>query len=374
MSERLVLRNVRMLDGSGADIVVNGGVLEAIAPPGTGQGESAVDCSGRYVSSGWIDLHAHACSELQPYGDEIDEIGVRQGVTTLVDAGSCGSDRIGELAREAQNAQTRLLAFLNVSRIGLERIDELSELDWIDQSAAAAAAAQYGGFIVGLKARISASVVGSNGIEPLRLARLLGEELKLPLMVHIGSGPPPIDEVMALLRKGDVVTHYLNGKRNNLFHEDGRPRQALSDAIGRGVRLDVGHGTASFSFPVAESARAQGIHPDTISTDIYRGNRLNGPVYSMSSVLTKFLQLGYSLEETVERVTVRPAAWLNRPELGRMTVGEPAELTLFEVNEQPSELMDSEGNRRTSRRTIQAKGVVRNGEYLACQIRPETGH
>ena len=103
----------------------------------------------------------------------------------------------------------------------------------------------------------------------------------------------------------------------------------LTDAIERGVHLDVGHGTASFSFQVAEAAKQQGIGFHTISTDIYRGNRLNGPVYSMASVLTKFLYLGYSLEEIIAAVTTKAAAWLGKPELGRIQVGDRANLTLF---------------------------------------------
>ncbi|UUZ84921.1 hypothetical protein LJK88_15700 [Paenibacillus sp. P26] len=177
-------------------------------------------------------------------------------------------------------------------------------------------------FIVGLKARISKSVVRDSGIEPLVLARKFSDETGLPLMVHIGSGPPDIKEIVPPLRSRDVITHYLNGKKNNLFDEEGRPLQVLTDAIARGVHLDVGHGTASFSFQVAAAAKKHGIGLNTISTDLYRGNRLNGPVYSLANVLTKFLYLGYSLEEVIAAVTVRAAEWLRKPELGRIQTGD----------------------------------------------------
>src|SRR5699024_3606213 len=113
----------------------------------------------------------------------------------------------------------------------------------------------------------------------------------LPLMVHIGSGPPAIQNILELLQKDDVITHFLNGKANNLFDREGKPLPELQRAIDRGVHLDVGHGNASFSFTVANQAKANEVHFDTISTDIYRKNRMYGPVYSMSSVLTKFLYL-----------------------------------------------------------------------------------
>ncbi|MDO3413162.1 amidohydrolase/deacetylase family metallohydrolase [Saccharibacillus sp. CPCC 101409] len=369
MKQDFLLRGVIFPDGETADLEIRDGLIAGIHSSGAAAGGEVVDCGGLHVSSGWIDMHVHAFPEFEPYGDSVDAIGVDCGVTTIVDAGSCGADRIGELAASAENASTRLLAFLNISRIGLQRTDELSKLDWIDRDAAVRAAREHAGFVVGLKARISRSVVLGNGTEPLRRAVALAEELKLPIMTHIGSGPPPIEEVMPLLRQGDIVTHYLNGKANNLFDEQGRPLPVLVDAIKRGVRLDVGHGTASFSFETAEQAKAAGISFDTISTDIYRGNRLNGPVYGMDSVLTKFLTLGYPLKDVVEAVTVRPAAWLNRPELGRIRVGEPANLTLFSLEDVPSVLTDSEGVTRTSKQTLKAEGVVVNGQYLACQVR-----
>ncbi|MCM2676409.1 amidohydrolase/deacetylase family metallohydrolase [Alkalicoccobacillus plakortidis] len=365
MEDRIVLRNVMKLTGEPMDLVIDLGTLIEIAEPGQGDG-AVIDCTGMYVSSGWIDLHVHAFPELEPYGDEIDEIGVKQGVTTIVDAGSTGADRIDELLASARDAKTNVFAFLNISRIGLERVDELSNLAWINRQAVMDAISTHGDLIAGLKARISRSVVGESGLEPLRVARELSVETGKPLMVHIGSGPPDIEEIVPLLEANDVITHYLNGKKNNLFNDNMKPLSVLRDAIARGVQLDVGHGTASFSFKVAEAAKSHGIHFDTISTDIYRGNRLNGPVYSMANLLTKFLSLGYSLQEVIDGVTVNPARWLGMPELAHMKVGEPANLTLFSVQDQEVTLVDSEGEERVSTKTIMAEGVFARGEYIKC--------
>ncbi|MBD1381520.1 amidohydrolase/deacetylase family metallohydrolase [Metabacillus arenae] len=366
MKERFVLRNVKRVNGEDIDIVIEGGKIAEVAKAGCGLGKIVFDYSGVYVSSGWIDLHVHAFPEFDPYGDEIDEIGVKQGVTTIVDAGSCGADRIADLAASSDRAKTNLFAFLNISRIGLKRVDELSNLEWIDKDKALEAINDFKDLIVGFKARISKSVVCDSGIEPLRIARALSTRTSLPLMVHIGSGPPNIEEVIPLLKKKDVITHYLNGKQNNLFDHEGKPLQVLTDAIERGVHLDVGHGTASFSFNVAEAAKQNHIGLDTISTDIYRGNRLNGPVYSMANVLSKFLYLGYSLEEVIAAVTTHAANWLEKPELGRIEAGDAANLTLFSVKNEPINLIDSEGDKRTAERKIEAKGVVVNGEFIEC--------
>lgn len=383
----MILRNLKMVTGKKVDIEIRDGVIARVCEagqavplePASSEREQGGlkpvempsskfrDCSGMYVSCGWIDMHVHAMQELEPYGDRIDDIGVKQGVTTIVDAGSCGADRISLLAEHSRYALTRVHAFMNVSRIGLEQSDELSDLTWINREAAVEAAREHRGFVVGLKARISRSVVKDKGLMPLRLARDLAEETGLALMVHIGSGPPDIKEIMPLLRERDIVTHYLNGKSNNLFDELGRPLRVLKDAVERGVHLDVGHGTASFSFKAAEAAKLHGIRPDTISTDIYRGNRLHGPVYSLAHVMTKFLSLGYPLNEVIDGVTVRAAEWLGRPELGRIQVGEPACLTLFALKEKEVELYDSEGERRSTGIIIEPKGVVIDEQFISCE-------
>ncbi|WP_289355157.1 amidohydrolase/deacetylase family metallohydrolase [Paenibacillus sp. S-12] len=376
MSERIVVRGVKRLDGTAMDIVIEDEILAHITEAGEGQGEHILDYSGSdtFVSSGWIDMHVHAFEEFDPYGDAIDKIGVEQGVATIVDAGSLGAERIGELREKAGQSDTNVLAFLNISKIGLKRIDELSDLAWIDESAVQEAIEKHRDFIIGLKARISRSVVRGSGIEPLRMARQFSEDTGLPIMVHIGSAPPNIEEIVPYLQDKDVITHYLNGKPNNLFDENGEPLRVLLDAIARGVHLDVGHGTASFSFCVAEAAKRNGVPLHTISSDIYRGNRLKGPVYSLAHVLSKFLYLGYTLNEVIASVTTRAATWLGKPELGRIQVGDRANLTLFEVRNEPIQLIDSEGDVRTGHQHIVTKGVFANGKYVACEVRTEARH
>lgn len=367
MKQRIVVRHVLPVGRTSAvDIVIEDGYIRRIAEAGTVEGEDGFDGRGMYVSSGWIDMHVHAFSEFQPYGDDTDEIGVKQGVTVIVDAGSCGADRIADLAAHSGKAKTKVFAFLNISSIGLESVDELSNPEWIRRDKAAEAVRMFPDFIVGLKARMSRSVVKDSGIRPLVLARLMSDETSLPLMVHIGSAPPRVEEVLGLLEKNDIVTHYLHGKANSLFTDDGKPKPELLSAVRRGVKLDVGHGTASFSFRTAEYAKACGISFDTISTDIYRGNRLRGPVFSLASVLTKFLHLGYSLEDVIGAVTAKPAEWLGRPELGRIQEGDKANLTLFALKRGRAVLVDSEGERREADISLQPKGAIVDGEFIEC--------
>ena len=127
---------------------------------------------------------------------------------------------------------------------------------------------------------MSSSVVGKNGTRPLVLVKeIQRENRQLPLMVHIGNNPPNLDEIADLLTRGDIITHCYNGKPNRILTPSVRCASRSSARCG-GVLLDVGHGTASFSFEVARRAIKLGILPHTISSDIYCRNRMNGPVHS----------------------------------------------------------------------------------------------
>lgn len=359
-----IIKNIATSTGRRVDILLDNGVIKKITEGNVLEGHILFDGSTSYVSTGWIDLHVHAFSDFTPYGDEIDEIGIKQGVTTIVDAGSCGADRVSELYERAQRSLTNVYSFLNISKIGLEKIDELSNLDWINQQACIKVAHQYKDMIIGLKARISSSVVKGNGVIPLMKAIEISEHLKLPIMTHIGSAPPKIQEVIPLLRKGDVITHFLNGKSNNLFDENGAPLTVLKEAINRGVNLDVGHGNASFSFEVAQQAQRSHVHFDSISSDIYKKNRIEGPVFSLSNILTKFLYLGYSLEEIIKGVTEKPAQIINKPDLAKFKEGVTANLTLFDIIDSQENLIDSHGDKVTTTKVIKERGVVTNGKFF----------
>jgi len=362
----MLLRNVRLLSGEIIDLLLQNDRIVALRAVGEiVDADEIIEGHNWFVSAGWIDMHVHAFSDFSPYGDEMDEIGIKQGVTTIVDAGSCGADQIGELYERSKLALTRVFAFLNISRIGLKRVDELSQMDWMDEPLNLRTFDQYASFLVGWKARISSSVVKENGIKPLDAAVRLSAASGKPIMVHIGSGPPAIGEIVKRLQAGDMITHYLHGKANNLF-ENGKPISELIEALTKGIHLDVGHGSASFSFQTGELAKACGIPLGTTSTDIYRRNREHGPVYSLAHVLSKMLYLGYSLEEVIASVTSKPALLLGRPELADLSIGSKADLTLFSVEQDKVVLEDSNGEQRVANQLIKARGAIINGSFIAC--------
>ncbi|EOC0123518.1 amidohydrolase/deacetylase family metallohydrolase [Cronobacter sakazakii] len=339
----LILRQARLVDDTLADIAIKDGKIAALGSV-TGEAHATRDLNGEhYVSPGWIDLHVHCYPKSPIYHDEPDAVGVSTGVTTVVDAGSTGANDIDDFYALTRGVATEVLALLNVSKVGLIAQNELADMANIDAAAAREAIARHPDFIVGLKARMSSSVVGENGIAPLERAKAIQQENgHLPLMVHIGNGPPPLDEIAARLSQGDIITHCFNGKPNRILTPQGQLRASISDALERGVRLDVGHGSASFSFEVARQAIALGILPHTISSDIYCRNRINGPVRSLAHVMSKFLAIGLSLPQVIDCVTLHAAQALRLAHKGRLTPGADADLTIFDLRRQPVLFTDAD--------------------------------
>ncbi|MDX7841036.1 amidohydrolase/deacetylase family metallohydrolase [Aeromonas caviae] len=362
-----IIRAGRLGNGQLVDVAIKHGKIAALGSlPESTEAKQTLTLGGQvHVSAGWIDGHTHCYPASPLYHDEPDKVGVASGVTTVIDAGSTGADDVDDFQRIAATCKTRVHALLNISRIGLLRQNELADPADIDPALAQAAIRRHPGFIVGIKARMSGSVVGESGLQPLRMAKQIQQANgNLPLMVHVGNTPPDLDEIVALLGDGDLLTHCFNGKPNRILTPAGELRQAVREAMRRGLLLDIGHGGASFSFEVAELAITQGILPHTISSDIYCKNRIKGPVYSLAHVMSKFFAIGMTLEQVLACVTHQAADALRLPGKGRLEVGADADITLFEVSCGPTLFTDTEAGARNGDRQLLPLATLVGGELV----------
>jgi dihydroorotase len=365
----LLLKRARLVDDTVTDIAIKDGKIAALGEI-NGEATKVVSLNGEhYVSAGWIDLHVHCYPKSPIYNDQPDSVGVATGVTTVIDAGSTGADDVDTFHELTRACATDVYALLNISRVGLIAQNELANMAHIDADAASAAIKRHPNFIVGLKARMSSSVVGENGITPLEKAKEIQKANgDLPLMVHIGNNPPNLDEITELLTSGDIITHCYNGKPNRILTPSGELRASVSGALKRGIKLDVGHGTASFSFDVAKQAIAMGILPHTISSDIYCRNRINGPVHSLARVMAKFLAIGMSLPQVIDCVTANAAEAIRLKNKGQLAVGFDADLTVFTLKRQPVTLVDAENNALQADQDLVPLAAIRAGKgYLTEQ-------
>lgn len=367
----LVIRNAHTLEGETIDIGVKEGQIHKIAATIQEKGKKEHHLQpGQYLSAGWIDDHVHCYEEMTLYYDYPDQIGVNKGVTTVIDAGTTGAENIHRFYERAKQAKTNVYALLNISKWGIVEQDELADLSKIQAKLVQEKLKAFPEFIVGIKARMSKTVVGENGLTPLQLAKQIQKENQpLPLMVHIGSAPPRLDEILHLLEKGDILTHCFNGKENGILDQQTHQiKPFVKVAYDKGIIFDVGHGTDSFNFEVAKVAYSEGITADSISTDVYIRNRKNGPVYDLATTMEKLHVIGYTWSEILNKVTEVPAKNFHLTKKGKVKEGYDADFTVFEFIDQEKVITDSNGNHQVIQQQIKPVCAIIGGESYECQL------
>jgi dihydroorotase len=360
----IVIKNAKNLAGEPLEAAVTDGKISFVGRSFTEEAKDSIDAKGAYLSAGWIDAHVHCYPEMTLYYDYIDELGVTKGVTTVIDAGSTGENNVKDFYAYAKRSETNVFAMLNISKNGIYDQYEFRHMEDVNEDNNIDRINEMSDFIVGIKCRMSKSVVGDKGVLPLAMAKSLAAKTGLPLMVHVGSNPPELEEILAMLDAGDIVTHFFNGKKNGILGENGHIKDFVKNSYKRGVYFDLGHGTDSFNFAVARAALAEGIRCRTVSTDIYIRNRKNGPVYDLATTLTKLLHIGYTLDELIPMVTTVPAETWHFERKGRLEVGCDGDLTLFKLTDEHVPLEDSNGNIETSEQAIVPTSCVVAGKYF----------
>jgi dihydroorotase len=311
-----------------------------------------VDVEGRIVTPGLIDVHLHLMKGLGAFGVDPDIFGVGSGVTTVVDAGSAGHTLLDVFRNYVTaNAKTRVLNYINLATLGGVSgpgYSILADPRLIDEAKIEQAVESNRDIIVGIKIMATGGALGSQGLKPLERARKLGDELKIPLLVHIGESwskgaePIAVGDVLKYLRAGDIVTHMFTVHPGGLLDGNGKLWPQVRDAKESGVLMDVGHGLHNLNFDVARKVLDQGLHPDGVSTDGHRGNRA-GPVYDLPTTMAKLMALGFTLNQVVEMATANAAKLLGRSGgLGTLKVGQAAEISVLRVEDREWTAIDSQ--------------------------------
>lgn len=348
------------------DVAIRDGAIAAVEPAiPANLAREVIDATGQYVSPGLVDLHTHIYWGATFWGVEPDPIAARSGVTTWIDVGSAGSYNFPGFREYVVNrSRARVYCLLHLSSIGLVAPTwELTNPDYWDVDLAAETVERNRDVIRGIKIRIDLNTTRGVGIEPLKYARELADRVGLPLMTHISDGPPTLDEVLDLMRPGDMLTHCFTARSMSICGPDGRVLPRVREMQEQGMILDIGHGTGAFSWDVAEKMLADGVLPDAISTDIHQ-LAVQGPAYDMPTTMTKFLMLGMGLEDIVARATVNPARALGLDNVGSLAPGNPADIALLSVEDGSFAYYDVFMNeRRTDKRIVSTMTLV-DGQVL----------
>ena len=300
---------------------------------------------------GLVDLHAHPARGHSKYGIDPDHNYLPRGTTTVMSQGDAGAANWSEYQKNVIHAsKTRVQMALNLSRSG-ESTNEgcFSRIDDIDVEACIKAIEKDGANIWGIAVNIASSCCGdTDPHEVMRRALEAAEGGGVPLL--FGPRSPvdwPLEEQLALLRPGDVITYCFRPDDCRILDENMHVLKAVRNARERGILFDAAHGMNSFSFPIAEAAITDGFLPDTISTDQYKRHVGLQPQHDLPRTISKLIAAGMPQQEAFSAATVRPAEILGLDEnAGSLALGTSADLAILEFNEEAPPLRDVKGIER----------------------------
>ena len=359
----LIIKGGRVIDPSLGldavrDVAISAGRIAAVDANITADAADTLDARGKIVAPGLIDIHTHAARS-----KDGPPLALLDGVTGWVDAGSFGADGIDQGAANAKAGPNRGRLLVNISRTGVQPGGELMDLSHADVDLARGAIARHRDVVVGVKARLSNNVAGANDLEALRRAQQAAAPFGLPVMIHIGQTYSPMRAILALLKRGDIVTHMYAPAPNGILDDNGRVFPEVTAARRRGVWFDFGNGVADhFNWDVVERGMRQGFEPDTFSTDWNTQSRTSG-VVDFPNVMSKFLMFGMPLDQVIARATVNAARIFPAfDDCGTLNIGAPADIAVLELREGTFDFVDNYKNVRSGKERLFPVATVIGGK------------
>ncbi|AEU37771.1 amidohydrolase [Granulicella mallensis MP5ACTX8] len=372
----LLLRHGHLLDDRNhidglRDIAIKDGKVAAVAAHlDPSKALKTIDVKGLYVTPGLIDLHTHVFTGTGERGSYAGDLSVypdgftfRNGVTTIVDAGSSGWKNFDDFkAKIIDRSKTRVLAELNIVGSGMRGPLFENNIDDMDGQLTGEKAKQFPGVIVGIK---SAHFTGPEW-KPYDQAVIAGNIANLPVMIDYGVRRierPLIELVSTHLRPGDIYTHCFSGLRGEQNPVTGLASESLLVMRKRGIYCDVGHGGGSFSWTVAAPIVRSGYLPDSISTDLHVDS-MNSSMKDILNVADKFLALGETIPQVIAQMTSHPAHEIEQEQLGNLSVGSVADVAVLSVERGNFGFVDMYDTKMMGTRRLVCELTVRNGKIV----------
>lgn len=376
----ILIRNGRVIDPKNGvdakmDIAVQDGKIAKVSAQIEGTAKQTVDATGMIVSPGLIDIHGHVFHGTQEdhyLSDGLsalppDGFTLRVGVTTIVDCGGAGWRNFSLFKKNViDKSTTRVLSFLNIVGNGMRGGNWEQDIADMDPKLAANTAKGNKAFIVGFKL---AHFSGHDWTPTDRVVEA-GRQADMPVIIDFGGARPTlsIEELfLKRLRPGDIYTHAyakLDGSREMILDETtGALRPFMTAARERGIVFDVGYGGASFNYSQAIPALKAGFYPTTISTDLHTGS-MNTSMKDQLSVMSKFMQMGMPLAEVIRASTWNAAKAIKREELGNLSVGSVADITVLNIRKGDFGFYDKTGFKVKGTEKFECEMTVRAGKIV----------
>ncbi len=363
----ILLKNGHVMDPANGrngrmDVAIVGDKIVKIAQDlPARQARTVIDASQYRVTPGLIDIHAHFDAQGADLNLNPDHNALRYGVTTAVDAGSSGADNFEAFrAKVIAHAKTRVLAFLNIVAAGMYGPQVEDDPKQMNIGKAVAMVRKHRDVIVGIKTAHYQPPDWTAVDNAVKAAEQTGSVCMVDFHPKPGRGYREL--ILEHMRPGDIHTHFY-GRLTPQLDANKKLEPYMNEARKRGVLFDVGHGAGSLWFRIAVPAIEQGFLPDTISTDIHKRSVML-PRATLLNVMSKFLNMGMTLDQVIERTTVNPAKAIRRPELGTLTEGSVADLAVLEVERGSFAFLDSGFAKLTGTQRLRCAMTIRAGRIV----------
>lgn len=349
------------------DVFISGGKICAEPEPDA----RTLDVSGCLLTTGLIDFHVHYFNHGTENGVNPDACSFPCGITTAVDAGSCGAGNVEAfLHGAAAQSDVTIYAQLLTASGGqtTDRYPEHAEVRYLEHERIRELFERYPETLKGLKLRLSRNVLAPEEArallqETLRLAQTLG----CAVCVHITNPVLPLSEIADALRPGDILCHIYQGRGETILDEGGTLRPAIRRAHERGVLLDGCNGSGNFDLEVCRAALRQGLYPDIISSDMNSSGAFLQPLYSLPRIMSKYLDLGMPLDAVLHAATAAPAQAIGHGELASLRPGTPADLAVFRLLRKPMSYTDAAGHVLSGGQALVPQLTMKRGQVVYCQ-------
>jgi len=371
----LLLKNGHVFDPKNSingkmDVAITGGKIFRVAPDiPTANAKKVIDVTGFYVCPGLIDIHTHVFvgSKPETFADgslsiSPDDITLKAGVTTVVDAGTSGWRNFPVFKDQViDRSKTRILAFLNIVGTGMSGKPSQEDIADMDANKAFEMIQKYPDIIIGIK------IGHYEGKEwtPFDRALEASNKSNVPLLVECHLPQYSLEDQLKKMRPGDIITHSFEkvSERMSVVDENGNVRPFVKEAQRRGVLFDLGHGGAGFWYSEAIPALQQGLAPNSFGTDLHRFS-MNAGMKDMLNVMSKYLAMGMTKEEIIVRATWAPAKSIKREDLGQLSEGAIADVAVLSLRNGNFGFIDAGGNKIEGHEKFEAELTIRAGKVV----------
>jgi dihydroorotase len=351
------------------DVAISEGKILKVARniPST-EAKKTIDATGMYVTPGFIDPHTHVfVGNNQGFADGFscvspDDITLKAGITTVVDAGTSGWRNFPLFKNNIiDRSTTRVLAFLNIAGSGMTGFPSEEDMNDMDARMTSLVVKQYPDIIVGVKL---GHFRGKEWI-PFERAIEACEIANVPFFLECHLPEYPLDELLKRMRPGDIFTHtYCTASdRECILNDKGILKNSVIEAQKKGVFFDVGHGGAMFHFDIAIPALRQGLKPSSFGSDLHRSS-MNSGMKNMLETMSKFLNLGMSLQDVINSATWSPASYLKHTEIGNLSQGAEADIAVISVRKGSFGFIDTRNNKLAGDKRLEAEMTIKGGKVV----------